>query len=70
VAILVVVQASRLPLCGRDGLAAVGGPQCITAIETAYTRHFDSEVDRVKFQEFLEEALEQLRTGVFGESQP
>lgn len=44
-----------------DGLVTIGGPESLSAIEAAYSRHFDCEKDGRQFREFLDEALEQLR---------
>ena len=51
-----------------DGLVTIDGPESISAVEAACSRHFDSDVDGRQFREFLAEALDQLQLGFSGET--
>jgi hypothetical protein len=48
-----------------DGLVTIGGPESIGVIEAARGRNFASERERIRYREFLDEALDQLRFGYF-----
>jgi HEAT repeat protein len=50
-----------------DGLVTLNQPECVRAIEAARNRAFRREKDSEYFQEWLDEAIQQLREGVFGE---
>jgi len=50
-----------------DALVALDRPECIAAIEGARGRRFAREEDAVDFRRWLDEAVEQLRHGVFGD---
>jgi HEAT repeat protein len=48
-----------------DGLVTIGSRESISEIEAAKQRIFASDRERDEFREFLDEALEQLRSGLF-----
>lgn len=50
-----------------DGLVFLGQPECVQVMEAARNRPFRRVKDSKYFQEYLDEALQQLREGVFGE---
>ena len=50
-----------------DGLVTLDLPECVNAIAAARSRAFGREKDSQYFQEWLDEAIQQLREGVFGE---
>lgn len=50
-----------------NGLVALDGPECEAALEAARGRRFDSESEGAYFRELVDEALDQLRHGFFGE---
>ncbi len=50
-----------------DGLVSLDQPECVQAIEAAQNRPFGREKDSKYFQEWLDEAIQQLREGVYGE---
>ncbi len=50
-----------------DGLITLDLPECTQAIEHARTRTFKREKDSRYFQRYLDEAIQMLREGVWGE---
>jgi len=50
-----------------NGLVALDRPECEAALEAARGRRFDFESEGARFRELVDEALEQLRHGFFGE---
>ena len=50
-----------------DGLVTLDRPECIGVIEGARNRTFEREQDATYFRSFLDEAIDQLRHGFFGE---
>jgi hypothetical protein len=50
-----------------DGLVALDRPECVAAIESARGRQFLRKEDAVDFRRWVDEAVDQLRRGFFGE---
>jgi hypothetical protein len=50
-----------------DGLFAIDSPECLAVLERARDRIFLTEAMAAHFQAYVDEAIDQLRHGVFGE---
>jgi hypothetical protein len=50
-----------------DGLMTIDSPECLLVLERARDRKFPTEAMAADFQAYVDEAIDQLRHGVFGE---
>jgi hypothetical protein len=50
-----------------DGLVTLDLPECVQVIEAARARPFKKEKDSIYFQEWLDEAIQQLKEGALSE---
>jgi hypothetical protein len=50
-----------------DGLVTIGSPECLAVLQGARERQLPTQAEAIEFQEAVDEAIEQVQHGSFGE---